>query len=101
MKLPSRRCGRLRMIGLGSDGCRCEVRVVNSWPTGGSAATKRSLPEMPSDTPTHVLGNGMRVCPGRQVAQGRFADAAQLRAGEQVRDWPRSKGPLPHSGKKP
>jgi hypothetical protein len=56
---------------------------------------------MPSDTQTHVSGNGMHVCRGRRVAQGRFAVVAQLRAGEQVREWPRSKGPLPHSGKEP
>jgi hypothetical protein len=56
---------------------------------------------MSSETQTHVSGNGMRVCPGRRVAQGRFADATQFRPGEQVRDWPRSKGPLPHSGEEP
>jgi hypothetical protein len=56
---------------------------------------------MPSDTQTHVSGNGMQVCPGRRVAQEAFAVAARFRAGERVREWPRSKATLPHSGKEP
>jgi hypothetical protein len=56
---------------------------------------------MRSDTQTHVSGNGIQVCPGRRVAQVAFAVAARFRAGERVREWPRSKATLPHSGKEP
>ena len=50
---------------------------------------------------THVSGNDIQVCPRRRVAQETFAVAARFCAGEQVRESPRSKAPLPHSGEEP
>ena len=64
-------------------------------------ALYRDMRRIHSLEETHVSGNDMQVCPRRWVAQETFAVAARFCAGEQVRESPRSKAPLPHSGEEP